>query len=407
MTGPAASPTLARVAKGRLCSGCGGCALAAPGKVAMALSDEGFLRPRQSHALQPAEERRIAEACPGATLELPKSAAVNDTLWGPLIAVRQGYARDARLRHRASSGGLLSALLIHLLESGSVDFVLQIEADPDNPLGNRTRVSRNAAEVLAAAGSRYAPSAPLAVLEPHLEAGARFAFVGKPCDVAALRVLAKEDTRIDRCIPFMLSFFCAGVPSQRGAEKLLAKMGVAAEAVTDFRYRGNGWPGYATAVTAEGREARMSYHESWGGVLSAHLQFRCKICPDGTGGFADVACADAWHCDARGYPLFEEAEGISLLVTRSEAGEALVRAALAAGSLVAEPLEAAAIAAMQPGQTGRKTVLLARLAALTLLFRPRPRYRGLRLLQASLKAKPRLLLKNFLGTGRRLILGRY
>jgi coenzyme F420 hydrogenase subunit beta len=37
----------------------------------------------------------------------------------------------------------------------------------------------------------------------------------------------------------------------------------------------------------------MSYADSWGGILSRHVQFRCKICPDGTGGFADVVCADA------------------------------------------------------------------------------------------------------------------
>ena len=50
----------------------------------------------------------------------------------------------------------------------------------------------------------------------------------------------------------------------------------------------------------------MSYAQSWGEILTKHVQFRCKVCPDGSGGFADVACADAWYGDERGYPSFEE-----------------------------------------------------------------------------------------------------
>src|SRR3712207_7050821 len=38
---------------------------------------------------------------------------------------------------------------------------------------------------------------------------------------------------------------------------------------------------------------------------------RCKICPDGTGEFADIVCADAWY-GKDGYPDFAEREGRSL-----------------------------------------------------------------------------------------------
>lgn len=62
---------------------------------------------------------------------------------------------------------------------------------------------------------------------------------------------------------------------------------------------------------------------------------------------------------------------------------------------------------MQPGQTGRKTALLAGLAALRLLMRPAPRYRGLRLLAAMWLAGARVLARNFLGTARRILSGRY
>ncbi len=402
-----ASPALARVRSGRLCAGCGGCAAVAPGKIGMALEAPGYLRPVQHAPLSDAEERTVAAICPGLRLDQVAGGRPDDPLWGPHLGVWTGHAADPALRHAASSGGALSTLLVHLLESGAVEFVLQTAADPGNPLGNRIVLSRTAAEVTAAAGSRYAPSAPLAGIEAHLGAGRRFAFVGKPCDVGALRALARRDPRVDACIPVMLSFFCAGVPSQAGAEAVLDRLGAPAAEVAAFRYRGNGWPGSAVATLRDGAERAMSYHDSWGRILSKHVQFRCKICPDGTGGFADLVCADSWECDEQGYPLFEEAEGVSLVMARTEAGRALLDSAVMAGRLSVAPFPLGAIAAMQPGQRERKRALAARLLALGLLMRPVPRYRGFRLLAAAGQAGVRKHLRNFAGTARRVLLSRY
>lgn len=403
------SPALARVMRGRLCAGCGGCAAVAPAKIGMALAPPGYLRPVQRAPLTDDEERTVAAICPGLRLEQAAEGRpegrTDDPIWGPHLGVWTGHATDPALRHAASSGGALSALLVHLLETGAVEFVLQTAADPGNPLGNRTVISRTAAEVMAAAGSRYAPSAPLAGIEAHLGQGRRFAFVGKPCDVGALRAMARRDSRIDACIPVMLSFFCAGVPAQSGAEAVLEHLGAPPGEVAAFRYRGNGWPGSAVASLRDGSERAMSYHDSWGRILSKHVQFRCKICPDGTGGLSDLVCADAWECDEQGYPLFDEAPGISLVLARTARGRSLLEAATAAGRLEIAPFPLEGIAAMQPGQRNRKSMLAARLAALRLLGRPAPRYRGFRLLAAARRGEIAGLARNLVGTARRVLRG--
>lgn len=100
--------------------------------------------------------------------------------------MRTGWSTDPALRHRASSGGALSALVIHLLNSGGIEGAVQTR-DGVPPVANAAILSRTPVEVVQAAGSRYAPSAPLAGLGPYLEGKGRYAFVGKPCDVAALR----------------------------------------------------------------------------------------------------------------------------------------------------------------------------------------------------------------------------
>lgn len=406
MTTPTPSPVLSRVLGGQLCAGCGGCAAVAPDAVRMAVSADGFLRPVQHGTVPPEAEAAIAAICPGVSLVQEPAGRQDHPLWGPYVGMYAGHATDPELRHAGASGGGLSALLVHLLDSGAVDRVVQIAADPDLPIGNRTVLSADRAEVLAAAGSRYAPSAPLAGIERYLDTDLTYAFVGKPCDVAALRALERIDDRVARRFPYLISFFCAGVPSLDGARAVLDRLGAEEAAVRRFRYRGNGWPGYATATLADGSERRMSYADSWGGVLSRHVQFRCKICPDGTGGFADVVCADAWETDDRGYPVFAEREGISLVVSRTAKGEALVRDAAGRGRLAIEPFDVATLAGVQPGQTTKRRYALARLMALRVTGRPAPRYAGFHLARNARAAGPVKNARNFLGTLRRILRGR-
>lgn len=398
------SHSLDRVARGDLCTGCGACALAAPDAITMQVTPPGYLRPALSGPLTAAQDARIATTCPGLTLTQETRGPHSDAVWGPYHTARTGHATDPDLRYHASSGGGVSALLTHALATGQIDAVIQTGADPDRPVGTCPTISVTAADISAAAGSRYAPSAPLATLGPILDdTTRRFAFVGKPCDVTALRAVARMDPRVDQRIPLMLSFFCAGVPSLAGADKVVERLGFAPEDITAFQYRGDGWPGFAKATHKDGRTAQMSYHDSWGKILSSHVQHRCKICPDGTGGAADVVCADIWDCDADGYPLFDEADGISLILSRSETGEDLVRAAQAAGRIETQPFEMDRLGPIQPGQYNRKRYLVARLAALRLLGRPTPKMAGYTLWAAARKGRLMAHLRNFAGTLKRAL----
>jgi coenzyme F420 hydrogenase subunit beta len=397
------SPALARIVNGKLCSGCGLCSALAPGKIEMQLSESGYLRPTQKEPLSQEEEKTFTQICPGGRIVQQSTEGRDDLLWGPLLTVRTGSANDNSLRHHASSGGVLSALLLYLLDSKTVDYVVQNRASETRPIENATVESVSRDDIFQAAGSRYAPSSPLSKLDERLSRPGRFVFVGKPCDVAGLRAFARHDPRVDEKIPLMLSFFCAGVPSLRGTREILAKLHVREEDVERFQFRGDGWPGHATAWTRDGREARMSYADSWGGVLSKHTQFRCKICPDGSGGFADIACADAWYSDEAGYPLFEEEDGRSLIVSRTAKGEALVAAAIDKGYINAKTIDAGEIVKMQPSQARRKQLIISRLLALALFRRPLPRYAGLNLTKAAFMAGVWPNLRSFLGTVRRLL----
>lgn len=394
--------TIDDVAGGGLCTGCGLCASEfGPERVRMQMSPMGYLRPQVSGALDAAEQRAFERLCPGLLQDLPPPRAPVHPLWGAVASCHTGWSNDAEIRLKGSSGGALSALLLHLLDSGQAAFVAHVSAGDGDPFGNVLRVSRDRAGVLAGAGSRYGPSAPLAGLEQLFALEGRFAFVGKPCDVAGLRAhLALHPERRERVVA-ALSFMCAGVPSEHATHALVRQLGAEPEQVVRFQYRGDGWPGQATAWTGDGRRLSMDYATSWGTILNRQLQFRCKVCPDGIGEFADVVGADAWY-GVDGYPDFEERAGRSLILARTPAGQALLDAAAGAGALSTEPCALEEIERMQPYQATRKRQMVARLAAWAARRGWLPRYRGFRLWRVARAVPLTQQLRIFAGTLKRI-----
>ncbi|WP_246030442.1 Coenzyme F420 hydrogenase/dehydrogenase, beta subunit C-terminal domain [Litoreibacter halocynthiae] len=368
----------------------------------MGATAEGFLRPRFSRELTSDERAKLARVCPSVTQDSPPDGRKLDPIWGPYISAETGYAGNKKLRHNAASGGALSGFLISLIKSRQVDGIIHVAADPANPMANVTTVSTTISDIIGAAGSRYAPSSPLDILNTLRGGARRFAFVGKPCDVSALHAFRQQDPEIARLVPVLVSFFCAGVPSLLGGQDILDRMSVDALDVARFQHRAEGWPGKAKATLRDRTQRTISYEESWGTLLSKRVQHRCKICADGSGVFADVVFADAWEADAKGYPSFEDRPGQSLVLCRTERGRSLVDEAYASGHLKLTPFDLNTLAAVQPGQTRRRRVLLARLAALWVLGRPIPRYRGMGLCAMARRASLSDTVRNFGGTMRRV-----
>jgi coenzyme F420 hydrogenase subunit beta len=395
-----------RVIDGGLCAGCGLCAsiLGKP-RAHMTLDQNGYLRPEIDGELSNAENDLLSRVCPGGRLAYEAEGRPFETIWGPVLDAFTGCATDPRLRFQASSGGALSALASHMLESGAADYVIHVGADPDTPWLNQAAESTTAPEILERAGSRYAPSAPLAAILQRLQRPGRAVVIGKPCDIAALRMYSRENPHIADRIAGMFAFLCGGVPSRRGVELILARMRVDPRDVISFRFRGYGWPGRASATLKSGEQKSLTYAETWGGILTHHVQKRCKICPDGTGIFGDVSCGDAWHLDDRGRPVFDESEGRSLMIARTAHGASVLASAAQAGRIATERTSLASMTAMQPGQIRRTQLTLSRLAAMALLGRPVPSFSGLHLARAARRAGLLANIKSFLGAVRRVLRG--
>lgn len=370
------------VAERNLCTGCGACAFVQPDVITMVDDLDQGRRPLVllDSGVEP-DTREALSVCPGAALRHPVAPArlAPDghpelaSAWGPVLEVWEGYASDREVRHAASSGGATTALALHCLQDHGMHGVLHIAARQDIPYLNRTVLSRTREELLSATGSRYAPASPCDGLGRVEAAPAPCVFVGKPCDVAAAAKARAQRPALDAKLGVTIAFFCAGTPSTRGTLEMAETLGVAPEDIASVRYRGRGWPGRARVRRRGGNEERtLSYEESWGAILQRHRQWRCRVCVDHTGEFADISVGDPWY---RGIP--DDEPGHSLIIARTERGRRLLHAAVASGTLLAERVDPGVIGASQPNLLSARASVWGRLVASRLTGVATPRYRNL------------------------------
>lgn len=385
-----------------LCCGCGACT--SKDDVALCSDAKGFLRPALVNPFQDLGREFSERICPGRRrTAVVKNGIDYDSVWGPIVRLRQGFSCEDEVRRRGASGGTISAILLHLLKSKEIDFVAHVGCPDDAPLVNLLRISHSRAEVLNHAGSRYAPSAPLAQLSLLLDTPGICAFVGKPCDVAALRALIRENVVPEEKVRLLVSFFCAGVPSAKGTMAIIRHFNVKPSDVEEFRYRGNGWPGLTTARTVDGDEFTMTYKDAWGRLLGKDIQFRCKFCPEATGEEADISCGDAWECTSRGYPDFRDGAGNSVIISRTESGERIVSSCIEAHVINGRRLTRESLQQMQPMQVERRRSILLRLLAVKAVGLPVPKFRGYPLVRLALNNSPAKNARAFGGMLRRAL----
>ncbi len=361
----------------RLCLGCGACIAVCPeGALTLVDIEDDGLRP----VVDPgkcAQCGTCMQVCPGIEVDgrLESNGVIGELRpeWGPVLEVWEGYAADPEVRFRGSSGGVATALSLFCLERGGLSGVLHIGPSEAHPLANVAVLSHSRAALLARTGSRYAPAAPCSGLRLLDAQSSPCVFVGKPCDVVAVRKWQALQKESRAKIGLAISIFCAGTPSTQGTRRILEKLAILPDQVAHLRYRGCGWPGRTVVATkSDGAgEHSLSYEESWGTILSKHTQFRCRLCPDSTGESADISCGDPW------YRQIEPGDpGRSLVLVRTGVGRKILHGAMQAGYVHLQPAESNTLPRSQRSLLQRRRQLWGRLLALQVFGAPVPRYHG-------------------------------
>ena len=222
-----------RITEDKLCIGCGLCqSLLGDDKIKIQKvssgDQKGELRPTVISLLTKADTDLVYATCPSTRCEsnpseLTDLAPHNDSVWGAYHRLALGWAGHPNTRFEGSTAGVLTALGCYLLKSKRVSFIMHVKPHSLEPTFGEATLSFTEADVLAAVGSRYGPTAPLINLDEVLSRNEPFAVIAKPCDLNALRkssfsmssknyyvvfgLLITPDHRLD-CLPWQGVVVC-------------------------------------------------------------------------------------------------------------------------------------------------------------------------------------------------------
>lgn len=338
-----------RIVNNNLCLGCGLCESLGKGLgYNLSLRPNGFYSIEIPNDRNVKLEQRMANCCPSVSLLGDGSTGI----WGGYKMMARAHSTDNRVRHHASSGGFVSAICQYALENGFCGAVLQVGVDPKDPLQNKLLVSRSSEIILSRASSRYAPAKMFTDLKQILDSSEdTFLFVGKSCDVLALKNFTTEYPEYVNRIWMYISILCGGMPSYNATKRIIETLGDITP--VSLKYRGDGWPGSFSVQGDDGREYRMEYPREWNEFLGPALHFRCKICPDSIGSLSDISVGDAWNV-IDGKPVFKEGEGESCIIVRTDLGEGVVRSMIKDFRIIVSDLPECILSQMQPNHIRKR-----------------------------------------------------
>lgn len=323
--------------------------------------------------------------------------------WGRYINASVTWSSDPQLRFSASSGGTITAISEYLLKKKLVGEIIHTCVSEKSQIKTEYTKSKSSEELRDKIGSRYTVSSPLIELLQCILPEKKYAVIGKPCDILALRRYLDTHPELNKSIIYLISFFCAGVPSENANRKLLDQLKTNERECKYLTYRGEGWPGFATATGNNGDKHSMSYNDSWGRILGRDINKFCRFCMDGIGEFADVSCGDAWYMEEDGTPDFNEHDGRNITFGRTSKGDELLKMCVKDGILISKTYDIDNLKRIQKYQYERRSLVYSRVLGMKLCGRRTPYYSLRTLRQFTHDLSEIQIMKGITGTIKRVI----
>lgn len=211
-----------------------------------------------------------------------------------------GFNRDHKIKEKATSGGLVTAILIELLKMGKIKGAIVAGQDTDNPLKFSPIIARTKEEIINAAQGKYTIVPMGIILQKVLEEEGPFAFVGLPCHVQGLRKFMDLKPEIKNKIFCVLGLYCGRTMKPEMTRSLIRLMNISEKDVKNVEYRAGNWPGKFRVVKVNGvnEDIDKDIFRFFGRLNRPN---RCLTCYDYSAEFADISFADAWMGDSNGY----------------------------------------------------------------------------------------------------------
>ncbi|MBT3556881.1 MAG: 4Fe-4S binding protein [Rhodospirillales bacterium] len=234
------------------------------------------------------------------------------------------YARstDPDVLAKCQDGGVVSTMIIHGLDTGTLKGAVTGDVYPDNRQIGRHKLARTRDDVLGCAASRYTYAPNTLALQQAMRANiGPLAVVGVPCQVDGVRLQQNSSIRMDMSnwyrdnISLVFGLFCSESFTHESIEKLGEILEIDPKRIDNINIKGK------VVVRVDGEEEIRSVS------LKKYREFArpaCLYCLDYGAENADIGCGgiglDGWTYTLirteRGHEAFQAAFDAGLLETR-------------------------------------------------------------------------------------------
>lgn len=319
------------VIKKGLCASCGGCIGICP-----------YIHERKENVvvLEPCglKEGRCYELCPRTRLELESlnqevfGAGRDDYLLGTHRSVYMAQSAKPSVRKKAQYGGTVTGLLSYALDKKIIDGALLVGYSSEYSLLPEPVIARTPQEILACARSKYTAAPSLKLLDQALKQCKKPAYVGRACQVEALRKRIRIEPEIGERIALIIGLFCMWSLNFKKLQEHLAKN------IDLSKARGFDIPYNRFVVLTDKKPVELPFEP-----IKGFRRPTCDICYDFTSELADLSVGSTeWKDDW------------NTLVVRSARGEKLVERAVKDRSLRVNSLPEDRVLLLRDAVLGKK-----------------------------------------------------
>ncbi len=356
-----ASANISKVLSNNLCVGCGTCVGFCPN------SALEMVKNRQTYLPIISAEKCVncglcLQICPSYTVDFKSLNLMlfgkepDNILSGNFLKSYFGFSTDMTIRFNSSSGGLVSQLLINALDQGVINAAIVTKMNIDKPLEPQPFVAHSKDEIINSSKSKYCP-VPLNVMLKTIigEKNGKFAVVGLPCHIQAIRKAEKINPDLKNKIVLHIGLACGHAPTFLATDFLLWNLKIDKKSIAQVQYRGEGWPGYFSVLLKNGKKYSINHHSLYYWGLAFGMFFympRCALCGDKLCELADVSFGDAWTDDL----ISTDKLGTSFVISRNKVSERLLHEAVETQSIQLKEVSVSEILQSQRTLISKKRV---------------------------------------------------
>lgn len=251
---------------------------------------------------------------------------------GEHLCCRMGYAADEKIRANAASGGTVTALLCHLLETKQIDGAWVTRSEiKDGKLSYKTFIATTKEELMECSSSVYMHMPLLRHTKMLEDFSGRLAVVLVPCQMRGFSAMLEKNPQLNEKIALKVGLYCSGSHREEATTVPLRKKKIPLENAVRIYYRRGHWRGLSTVQYADGSERTLSYPKTICAYKNAYFFSResCMVCQDHFGFAADISFGDIWLKEMKKNPIKHTS-----CVIRTQRALDMYRSAVDAGALV-------------------------------------------------------------------------